>query len=139
MPKLSSSSPVCHDLTNTSQRYYRGTPRVRIVGGYSEEVPPLPIPNRAVKLLSADGTAPKRWESRSPPTFFYVSNRSKSKSLSSTTGFFCLYYILSQNLTCIASPNEAIIASYYKRINYPLFSIFFSPRKHYCRQPPRVY
>ena len=31
------------------------------------EVPPLPIPNREVKLHSADGTA-VRWESRSPPT-----------------------------------------------------------------------
>jgi hypothetical protein len=30
----------------------------RIVGGYSEEVPPLTIPNREVKLPSADGTAP---------------------------------------------------------------------------------
>ena len=27
-------------------------------GGYSGEVPPLPIPNREVKLTSADGTAP---------------------------------------------------------------------------------
>ena len=26
-------------------------------GGYSEGVPPLPIPNREVKPLSADGTA----------------------------------------------------------------------------------
>ena len=39
----------------------------RIVGGYSERVPPLPIPNREVKPLSADGTA-VRWESRSLPT-----------------------------------------------------------------------
>jgi hypothetical protein len=27
------------------------------IGGYSEGVPPLPIPNREVKPLSADGTA----------------------------------------------------------------------------------
>ena len=27
-------------------------------GGYSGEDPPLPIPNREVKLTSADGTAP---------------------------------------------------------------------------------
>ena len=39
----------------------------RIVGGYSERVPPLPIPNREVKPLSADGTA-LGWESRSLPT-----------------------------------------------------------------------
>ena len=27
------------------------------LGGYSAEVPPLPIPNRVVKLSHADGTA----------------------------------------------------------------------------------
>ena len=32
---------------------------LKYLGGYSEEDPPLPIPNRAVKLLSADGTARK--------------------------------------------------------------------------------
>jgi hypothetical protein len=37
-------------------------------GGYGEGETPLPIPNRAVKPLSADGTWPARaWESRSPP------------------------------------------------------------------------
>src|SRR3954468_10775643 len=37
-------------------------------GGHSEGETPLPIPNRAVKPLSADGTWPSRaWESRSPP------------------------------------------------------------------------
>ena len=37
-------------------------------GGGSERDTPLPIPNRAVKPLSADGTWPSRaWESRSPP------------------------------------------------------------------------
>src|SRR3954452_23813384 len=39
-------------------------------GGYSEGETPLPIPNREVKPLSADGTWPARaWESRSPPVF----------------------------------------------------------------------
>src|SRR5438105_9999310 len=39
-------------------------------GGYGEGETPLPIPNRAVKPLSADGTWPARaWESRSPPLF----------------------------------------------------------------------
>src|SRR5437660_2690590 len=39
-------------------------------GGYSEGETPLPIPNRAVKPLSADGTWPARaWESRTPPVF----------------------------------------------------------------------
>ncbi len=37
-------------------------------GGHSERETPLPIPNRAVKPLSADGTWPARaWESRTPP------------------------------------------------------------------------
>ena len=34
------------------------------LGGYSGEVPPLPIPNREVKLTNADGTAVFPWESR---------------------------------------------------------------------------
>ena len=34
------------------------------LGGYSSEVPPLPIPNREVKLTHADGTAIRSWESR---------------------------------------------------------------------------
>src|SRR5215212_6631713 len=39
-------------------------------GGYSEGETPLPIPNREVKPLSADGTWLERaWESRSPPAF----------------------------------------------------------------------
>ena len=40
-------------------------------GGYCEGETPLPIPNRAVKPLSADGTWPARaWESRTPPVSF---------------------------------------------------------------------
>jgi hypothetical protein len=39
-----------------------------VFGGYSEGETPLPIPNREVKPLSADGTWPARArESRSPP------------------------------------------------------------------------
>src|SRR3954462_13396827 len=42
-----------------------------ISGGYGEGETPLPIPNRAVKPLSADGTWPARArESRSPPVYF---------------------------------------------------------------------
>ena len=41
-------------------------------GSYSVGVPPLPIPNRAVKPARADGTAYKR-ESRSLPLFYRVS------------------------------------------------------------------
>ena len=40
----------------------------RFSGGLGEGETPLPIPNRAVKPLSADGTWPARaWESRTPP------------------------------------------------------------------------
>ena len=39
-------------------------------GGYSQGVTPLPIPNREVKPLCADGTACAGvWESRSLPNF----------------------------------------------------------------------
>ena len=37
---------------------------IQDLGGYSSEVPPLPIPNREVKLTHADGTAVIPWESR---------------------------------------------------------------------------
>ena len=37
-------------------------------GVYNRGDPPLPIPNREVKPLSADGTA-ERWESRLAPNF----------------------------------------------------------------------
>ncbi len=37
-------------------------------GGFSETVPPVPIPNTVVKRLSADDTALSRvWENRSLP------------------------------------------------------------------------
>src|ERR1041384_393783 len=39
-----------------------------VSGGHGERETPLPIPNRAVKPLSADGTWPERArESRTPP------------------------------------------------------------------------
>ena len=40
-------------------------------GVYSDGDPPLPMPNREVKPVSADGTAPG-WESRSMPDFQIV-------------------------------------------------------------------
>src|SRR4051794_12861678 len=41
-----------------------------VSGGYGEGETPLPIPNRAVKPLSADGTWPSRArESRTPPVY----------------------------------------------------------------------
>jgi hypothetical protein len=45
-----------------------------ISGGFGEGETPLPIPNRAVKPLSADGTWPARaWESRTPPVLLSAS------------------------------------------------------------------
>ena len=49
-----------------------------ISGGYSDGVPPLPIPNREVKPDRADGTAHPR-ESRSPP--FYKTSLETRKRL----------------------------------------------------------
>src|SRR4051794_39656887 len=52
-------------------RVCAGTPANRtfeVSGGHSERDTPLPIPNRVVKPLSADGTwGASPWESRSPP------------------------------------------------------------------------
>src|SRR4051795_9533012 len=46
-------------------------------GGYGEGETPLPIPNRAVKPLSADGTWPSRArESRTPPVSLITSRPS---------------------------------------------------------------
>src|SRR5579871_2912933 len=42
-------------------------------GGHGEGETPLPIPNRAVKPLSADGTwLARAWESRSPPVYLHT-------------------------------------------------------------------
>src|SRR5579862_5588378 len=44
-----------------------------VSGGYGEGETPLPIPNRAVKPLSADGTwLARAWESRSPPVYLHT-------------------------------------------------------------------
>ena len=51
-------------------------------GGFGEGETPLPIPNRAVKPLSADGTWPARaWESRTPPVYFRCGPPSGGPSL----------------------------------------------------------
>ena len=53
-----------------------------VSGGYCEGETPLPIPNRAVKPLSADGTWPARaWESRTPPVFLSNSSQSRDNAL----------------------------------------------------------
>ena len=46
-------------------------------GEYSEEVPPVPIPNTVVKLLSADDTwGVTPWEIRTSQVFFIAPERS---------------------------------------------------------------
>src|SRR5205823_12077175 len=55
-------------------------------GGNCERETPLPIPNRAVKPLSADGTWPSRArESRTPPVFLHEPPQ-RGGSLSSWAG-----------------------------------------------------
>ena len=44
---------------------------IRYPGDNGGEVTPVPIPNTAVKLSSADGTAVKPWKSRSLPGINY--------------------------------------------------------------------
>jgi hypothetical protein len=60
-------------------RWVRGPHRAavsRIFGGHSEGETPLPIPNRAVKPLCADGTwCSRARESRSPPVLPHAARR----------------------------------------------------------------
>ena len=72
-------------LRNESKIHYKGVDiqlcsacSRDISGGYSDGVPPLPIPNREVKPDRADGTAHPR-ESRSPP--FYKTSLETRKRL----------------------------------------------------------
>ena len=72
------SAPICepaaHELTEHREGGARaswpfGSTARHIVGGIGAEDTPVPIPNTAVKLCSADGTAGAAWwESTSPPT-----------------------------------------------------------------------
>src|SRR3954451_18075566 len=53
-----------------------GRRSLAIFGGHSEGETPLPIPNRAVKPLRADGTWPSgAGESRSPPIYSHGPSR----------------------------------------------------------------
>ena len=58
------------------------------LGGYSGEVPPLPIPNREVKLTNADGTA-------------YLSGRVGSRlfkeQIERFAPFFCWYMLVARS------------------------------------------
>src|SRR6187549_3555674 len=57
-----------HEWLSCAVLRARKRPVSQTFGGYCERETPLPIPNREVKPLSADGTWPARaWESRSPP------------------------------------------------------------------------
>ena len=66
----------------------RGEARSRQVsGGYGEGETPLPIPNRAVKPLSADGTwLARARESRTPPVLRYEPPEGGSKASNEETG-----------------------------------------------------
>src|ERR1700738_1764994 len=72
-----------------------------VSGGYGEGETPLPIPNRAVKPLSADGTWPARArESRSPPVYL------SSKGGPSPTGRPALLRGGASQLSALRSPAE---------------------------------
>ena len=52
-------------------RTYAREYTIKISGGYSAEVTPVPISNTEVKLCIADGTAWETvWESRLPPDYY---------------------------------------------------------------------
>ena len=76
-------TPASH-AGNTSSNLVRVTTlgnqsQKEIVGVYSDEGPPVPIPNTAVKLISAEntwGAAP--WEDRATPTFFFYASIAQS-------------------------------------------------------------
>ncbi len=52
----------------------------RFSGGLGEGETPLPIPNREVKPLSADGTwLARAWESRTPPVICKHTSRPKGR------------------------------------------------------------
>ena len=63
-------------------------------GVYSDGDPPLPIPNREVKPVSADGTAPG-WESRSMPNL-----EERASSSDSPLFYFLSLPIVENLLTC---------------------------------------
>ena len=85
-----------------------------ISGGYSDGVPPLPIPNREVKPDRADGTAHPR-ESRSPP--FYESPEFNMNSGPFYVSTLAVLYALLAILLC----NISVIA---QRDIYPRVAVF---------------
>ena len=61
------------------------------LGGYSSEVPPLPIPNREVKLANADGTA-------------FSCGRVGSRLFKTNPQRVGLFFVLTRE-QCLASPH----------------------------------
>ena len=59
------------------------------LGGYSSEVPPLPIPNREVKLTNADGTA-------------YLGGRVGSRLFKPSLYDLAFFCIKAKSKTCLA-------------------------------------
>src|SRR3954470_20233127 len=68
----------------------RGAARSRQVsGGHGEGETPLPIPNRAVKPLRADGTWPERARERRSPPVFLLCLAAVSSVLAASSGVRC--------------------------------------------------
>ena len=66
-----STRPLLSTSAASDQAYSVDRSGLLLVGGYSVEATPVPIPNTAVKLYRADGTAGvARWESTSLPTLY---------------------------------------------------------------------
>src|SRR3954465_10314945 len=72
-----------------------------VFGGHSERDTPLPIPNRVVKPLSADGTWPSRaWESRSPPIYLTSRPRGRLVAFSQPLQGHCVVSLLVAGGSC---------------------------------------
>ena len=98
-----------------------------ILGVYSDGVPPLPIPNREVKPVSADGTA-EMWESRSTPTF------KKSLIPYGVRLFFICIYLISGLLNSTHTENTSV-NSYLRFFNlyFPTIYLSFIHFVYLCR------
>ena len=67
----------------------------QFLGDHSEEDPPVPIPNTAVKLLSPDGTARASvWESRTSPGLIRKKPAPKRRAFCFKPGNFLLSHIV---------------------------------------------
>ena len=86
-------------------------------GGNCGEGPPLPIPNREVKLTCADGTA-GRWESRRPPL---LAEEARHGRLSRTGLLFLLF---PSSVIMVISSVESPVWTPPERAKSPLTSFF---------------